>query len=280
MSYISLEIKDYSIRCEVKPEITSILSPDDLPLIFEVYPITAHKVVFSTELLPGTWALWGTFRDHNATIKTKKGILLKELIYDYQKEDLEIYEFWDYFTKMNKNTRGLILGAGDGTWGEWVMGIDENNIGCYMIEGSIDIFKELIHSQGRKNNTILFNDIVSPDGEDYIFYDADEGFSSINPDYQKNFKTPNIEKSYKRTSKKFSDLLDTIGKIDWIRFDVEGIDYDLIKSVDPETFRNMKMIQIEHLHMEEEKINDLDTIFMGLGFHKITFWIDTVYLKF
>ena len=43
------------------------------------------------------WASWDEIRDVNSSVETCDGFVLKEFNYNYESEDLLIYEFWDYF---------------------------------------------------------------------------------------------------------------------------------------------------------------------------------------
>lgn len=278
MSYIKIDIIDDSIRCEISDRILDILSYDDMPLSFEVLPVTNSEIVYKTELNKSMWASWKPFRDHNARVLTKNGILLKEFNYDYRKEDLEIYEFWDYFTKINKTSIGLILGAGDGTWGEWVKGVLDNDVECYLVEASDISFDKLEKTYNNKSKIHCIKELISTDGIDYKFYNQG-GLSTINSEYLSNFNEGVTTDVVIKKSKKFSDLLKDIGKIDWIRFDVEGIDYDLIMSIDSEYYKKLKMIQYEHHNLEKYKKEKIEDLFINIGFDKFEFNIDTIFIK-
>ena len=283
MSYITLRVENKALFCRTS-NLENIISSDDAPLYFKVYPYMGEKILYECELSSNMWASYDSYRNIKARIYTKSGILLKEYKYQYENDenhpDYELDEFWDYFSKYNKDSIGLIIGAGDGTWGEWVRGVNENNVKCHLVEASkgtfnnlTDIYKNIFYAK-------LYNLVISNNGLDCTFYenDVDDGFNTIDMNFlMKN--NLSISKSEVRKTKSISELLKEVGKIDWIRFDVEGVDYDLITSISPDYFKNIKMLQYEHLHLEPEKIKIIDNILINKGFRKIVFKIDTIFIK-
>lgn len=287
MSYITLEIRDDLVYAEVKSNVLDILSPYDLPLYLQVISINNLKIYETIDLIPGQWKTYHKgFRDKNFRIITKNNVVLRELIYDYKNESspLYLYEFWDYFTKTNKNLTGLILGAGNGLWGEWVKGVIENEINCYLVEGSFESFRELKTFYGLNKNLILINEIISKDGAVYKFYDHNGGWNTIEPDYLINTMSEDELKNIsfnveQRKSKSLGSLLNEINEVNWIRFDLEGIDYDLIMMLNLNQFKNLKMVQYEHLGLSEDKKNSVEKKFLSSGYDVLKFNIDTIFLK-
>jgi hypothetical protein len=283
MSYIKLEVRDNVVFCEITYKVNEILSDDNFPLYFQVLTIDNSKIIESIQMEIGTWRTYCKgFRDVNFRVVNKNDVVLRELIYDYQKENqpLYLYEFWDYFTKLNKNLTGVVLGAGNGLWGEWVKGVLDNNIKCFLIEGSKKLFKDLKSSHGNSKNFTLINELISIDGADYDFYDHGGGYNSININYIKNCgEILNDFQIEKRKTKEINLLLNEIGNFDWLRFDLEGIDYELIMSLNLENISKLKMIQYEHLDLDIEKRTNVENKFKSLGYKIIVFGIDTVFIK-
>lgn len=285
MSYICLDyIEDY-IFCEINTEVTNFLPNHFFPLFFQVLTVDNSKIIETYEMNSGTWRKYYGFRDKNFRVVTNNNKILRELKYDYKKETyapnaLRLYEFWDYFTKLNSDTVGLILGAGDGTWGEWVKGVLENNVNCYLVEGSDKYFELLKLFHGNKKNLSLIHHLVSLDGEHYDFYDFSDGDNSISEDFllSRGIDTEGLTKTKQKT-KKFSDLLDEIGIVHWIRFDLEGVDFELVMSLELNNLPSLVMIQYEHLNLELEKRNMIYEKFSPFGFSKLEFDIDTILIK-
>lgn len=280
MGYIDIKMDSNDVYCEISHDIINIIDKKKLPLKFKVCGLVDNNnIYYETELSGGMWAKYSGIRDIRVLIFTKDNVLIKEKKYSYELENLKLYEFWEYYCKLNKNYKFLILGSGNGNWGEWCNPIIENNIKCHLVEGDEDEFKKLKNSYEKFENVRMYNIFLSSDGKDYNFYKLNNGFSSINLSYleKNNLKTNNIQKVKTIDIKTFLSILEDI---DCIRFDVEGIDYDLIKSIDDDVFNNLKFVQYEHMNLEEKKIKEIDELFINKGFKKIDFEIDTVYIKY
>jgi hypothetical protein len=122
---ISLRFENEKISCEISHDVKINLT--HFPLKFRVLQLITGKVIWETELNPGMWAHWENARDVQISIETNDGVVLRSWNYDYSIGNLPIYEFWDYFCKLNKNSIGLILGAGNGTWGNGLSLLTENH---------------------------------------------------------------------------------------------------------------------------------------------------------
>jgi len=278
MSYIKIDLTKDGFKCNISNNINNFLNPEHFPLKFKVCDLMEKITFYECKLNGGMWASCGKYRDLKAQVFTKDGILLKERKYSYIDEDLELYEFWDYFCKMNKDKIGLIVGSGDGSWGEWVESVNENKIDCHLVEASITIFEELESNYKNSFNFKLYNDVITKDGLDCKFYNISDGLSSTNVEYLNKNGISYSDYEIRKT-KEINKFLSEIGKIDWIRFDVEGIDYDLITTINPDYFNDLIMIQYEHMNLEKEKQEEIEKIFISKNFKKLTFDIDTIFIK-
>ena len=277
---IKIEIRDCKLHCEISNDL--IISENHFPLKFKVKELITNRTIWETELVPGMWSTWNWFRDVNASVETCNGIVLKEFNYNYEIEGLLIYEFWDYFCTINKNSIGLILGCGNGTWGEWVVPVNRENMICHLVEASRDTFQNLTETCKDSKNFILYNDVITTDGLDCNFYEGiinGDGLNSTNFEYLKKIDGGENLKSELRKTKSITDLLKEIGKVDWIRLDIEGSDYDILKKIPREYLENLIMIQYENYHLSEEKKQEIDNIILPLGFRKLVFDIDIIYYK-
>lgn len=275
---IRINIKDGKIICEVSNDIT--ISDRHLPLKFKVSELISNNTIWEISLNPGMWASWDDVRDLNFSVSTSDDILLKELNYNYECEDLLIYEFWDYFCRLNKNTSGLILGAGNGNWGEWVIPINRELIKCHLVEASKKTFSKLSDTYKNSKQMILHNDVITKDGLDCKFYEGnDDGLNTINLEYLKKIESGENPSSEMRKTKSINDLLNEIGRVDWIRIDIEGSDYDIIKKIPIYYLNELIMIQYEHYHLSDEKREEIDSIILPMGFKKLVYNIDTIYYK-
>lgn len=276
---INIKIANDQIICTVSND--AKINQSHFPLKFQAVQLVTNKIVWEAELNLNSWASWNSIRDVNFRVVTKNDIILKEINYDYSNENLDIYEFWDYFCRINKKSTGLILGAGDGTWGEWVIPVNREKINCHLVEATDSTFLKLKEAYSYNFNFKLHNYLISIDGLEYKFYegDHDDGLNTINHDYLKKINGEVSSNFVIKKSKSILELLKEIGKIDWIRVDLEGIDYEILKKIPTAYLKSLIMIQYEHLYLSDDKINELDNIIIPLGFKKITYNIDTIYTK-
>jgi len=276
---INFKITNDSMTCSISND--AKINQSHFPLKFQVLQLVTNKIIWETELALGTWASWNAIRDVNFKVLTKNNIVLKEINYDYANENLDIYEFWDYFCRINKKSKGLILGAGDGTWGEWVIPVNREKINCHLVEASDSTFLKLKETYSYNFNFTLHNSLISIDGLEYKFYEGNHHncLNTINYDYLKKANSEATSNFITKKSKSILDLLKEIGNIDWIRIDLEGIDYEILKKIPTNYLKSLILIQYEHQYLSNDKRNELDNIIIPLGFRKITYDIDTIYTK-
>ena len=279
---IKIEIVDYQIKCTIGDEL--MIPIEHFPLKFKILELITNNVIWEVNLEKNMWATWSgknVIRDVTAIVTTSQNIILKEFKYNYEHENLLIYEFWDYFCRINKNTCGLILGCGDGTWGEWVTPVNREGIKCHLVEGSKKTFDKLSKTYQNDTKMTLHNDLITVDGLNCNFYEGGytDGLNTTNFDYLKKID-PNANSIFNLTkTKSILNFLDEIGKIDWIRLDIEGSDYEIIKAIPKKYLKNLIMVQYEHYLLPDSKRFEIDEILLPMGFKKLIYYIDTIYYK-
>jgi hypothetical protein len=166
--------------------------------------------------------------------------------------------------------------------GEWVIPVNRESLECHLVEASESTFCQLVETYGENPKFKLHNKLVSTDGSDYKFYEGEhsDGLNTINFEYLKKIDSSANENFTWKKSVCINDLISEIGPINWLRMDLEGIDYDIIKSLDLEFIQTLTMLQYEHFLLQEEKREEIDSILIPLGFTKFVFNIDTIYVKF
>ena len=254
------------------------------PLKFAVKNIVTGEDLWSCHMQPGTWASYPSFRDLHFTLHTSDGVLLREKRYSYVDEDLEFYEFWDLFCRTHSQSVGLVLGAGNGKWGEWVSPVIQNAISCHLVEGDVHAYEQLEISYRERQHISTHNLVVTEKGGEVRFYEHPYGkgsaLNTTNLEYMKKVDAEVSDPSFSvRSSVSLAELLENIGRIDWMRVDLEGIDADLILSLPVSYLISLTMIQFEHEHVDPEKLSIIDGIFLGAGYKKFSFELDTTYLR-
>lgn len=295
--YIKINVVDDKIKCTVSEKILDVLDKKYLPLKFKVYSQISENVLYECDLMGGMWSIYNTYKNVFVKIFTNNNILLRRYECSYLEDfynDAGLYEFWDYYIKTNKSSVGVIIGCGDGEWGEWTLPVNEHEIKCHLIEASENTFERLKKNYKNKKYANLYNLIITKDGKKCNFYDVnlDDGLSTTNLNYLKNILSSNSSSHFnfnfddinfgvikERNSIKINDFLEIINDFDWLRIDAEGIDYDLIMSIDNKFLNKLKMIQYEHLDLEKYKQEEISILLGRFGFRKIVYKIDTIFVK-
>lgn len=276
---IKIEIIDNQIKGEILSDFT--LDEGRYPLKFRVWEEISNNLVWETDLYPGTWASFPNKTDIKITIETSDGVVLEEREYHHSFHDCPLYRFWDYFCKTNRDSIGVIFGAGDGTWGEWVLPIHREKTRCHLVEANKEDFEKLKATYGERLLYKLHDDLISAEGgrcEFHIMENA-SGVHTIDLDYSKKWVGEFKYKTIQMESVSVLDFLKKIGQVDYIRIDLEGIDYDIIKKIPVDYVKNLKFIQFEHWGLPANKIQELNIFFSTLGFKKFIHKIDTIYYR-
>ena len=279
--YLEFKTEDNGIKFLVSQEVP--LPDSCFPLKFSARNIVNNAVIWETDLNKGMWASYPGTRDLNFAVRTKQGILLREKMYSYSDENLELYEFWDLFCRINPNSVGLILGCGDGEWGEWVTPVNRERIRCHLVEASTYTFARLNKLYGGKDHVVLHNLVITENGGEVDFFEYFEqgsGLNTTNIEYLKKIDPSASSLSpNSRNSVSLYSFLSSIEKINWMRIDLEGIDADLILSLPVDFLTALDMVQFEHYHLESIYLDKIDNIFIHSGFKKMVHNIDTIYIK-
>jgi len=174
------------------------------------------------------------------------------------------------------------FGCGNGRWGEWVVPVNRESLECHLVEASENTFRQLVETYGGNPKIKLHNKLVTVDGLDCKFYEGQhsDGLNTINFEYLRKIDSTADENFTWKKSVGIRDLISEIGPINWLRMDLEGIDFDIMKSLDLEFIRSLSMLQYEHFHLQEEKREEIDSIMIPLGFTKLVYNIDTIWVKF
>lgn len=277
---IKIKNDDEIIRCDVSTDF--LLDNSKFPIKFRVWEEVSNNLIWETELFENMWASFPNKKDIKITVETIDGIILEEKKYHHSVHGCPIYNFWDYFCKMNKDSVGVVFGAGDGTWGEWVLPVNREKIKCHLIEANENDFKKLFSIYGTNLQYKLYNHLITTNGGECEFYiiKNNDGIHTTNLEYLNEWVGGGYEyNTLKKDSVSIKNFLSDVGQVDWIRIDLEGIDYDIIKEIPTEFLKNLKFLQFEHWGLSIDKSNELDNIFYSFGFKKLLHKIDTIYYK-
>jgi FkbM family methyltransferase len=267
----------FSFRVELDPRLEKIIKD---PLKIKFLPISKTEG-WETLISPGQWTSWngGVCSRWDIEIRDFYDRLLFQRTYDSLYDGSEIDKFFNLFCKMNPNSKGIVIGSHDGTWGHWVQSVLNKETECIIVEGSKDQYNKLEKTYGEKENCILINEIISSDGGEVEWYSGGDGYTdSLILDIHRKFLKGEDPKRNTRKSVDINELIENYNyqDFDWLHTDVEGYDSDLIMSLK----YHPRMIVFENEHVISlGKYSPLIDRLDELGYSIIEFGIDTIAIR-
>lgn len=259
-------------------DLNKILPNDVLPLKIKFVKCITNEITFEFETNGNSWFDKNNFYFEDIFVYSKDNLLLWE-------QKWNIYEEQEYcFFKLlnsHKNTNGIVIGAHDGTYGEWVTMIDNEKNNLLLIEPTTNQYEKLTRSFGDKKNIKLIKTLVSTEGGDVDFYEGPTGFfNSMNVDHLKKYTfEDNIIKSKISSISMIELLKEHENNLDWIHIDTEGYDAKLILSVKNEKHLLPRLIVFEHNHITIEESHELELFFKNENYKLIKFEDNTFAIK-
>jgi hypothetical protein len=155
----------------------------------------------------------------------------------------------------NKGAKGIAIGTHDGTTGEWVEPLRSGLVEAFLVEASIPQYKSLVENYSEIYKCFPLFSLITPDGGDCEFFESPDGFTnSVIKNHVLNYSS-DVTKVVKK-SKSLNDLICETGlsdEIKWLHLDVEGIDADLVMSLDESRVKLPEFIIYESLNLPMEK---------------------------
>jgi FkbM family methyltransferase len=155
------------------------------------------------------------------------------------------------------------VGANVGLWTEYVESVS-NVKHVYMIEPNLNALDILHKSFQDKNHTIIPNALSSVNGELTFFINEENSLiSSVVKDHQNSFGGTNLKNQYTVNSIRFDTFLEKYGieKINLMKIDIEGAEYELFDSMGQKEFDIIDNILFEyHLSTERTLERDVNNI--------------------
>lgn len=226
---------------------------ENLPLKLKLKNIVTEEIHYEVDLNPNAWAHW-----------TGAELITDVLIYDstnnliFEKK-WDVTEFGDsvekdlwYYLKGRKNrgveSNGLVIGTHDGRNGHWIYPILEGLSRATLIDGSDKQYLELQKNYSKNQFVETKNLIVTTDGLDVEWYQGGEGYTdTVVKELIESWVTNDTIIKTHRPSISINQLMSE-NQYDWLHLDVEGIDGDLILSLE----QRPNVIIYESMNLSEE----------------------------
>lgn len=245
----------------------------ELPLNIKVMSCVTGDVTYNVETNGNIWLEKNNFYFEDIKIYSKNGVLVWQKLWDILEE--EEYKFFKLLNSY-KNSKGIVVGAHDGTYGEWITMLNNPNNELLLIEPAEPQFNKLKKTFADKKNVKLLNILVSCEGGEIEFYEERSGFfNSTNKAHLENFFKPDTIKVVKKNSISLVQLLQEnfVNCLDWLHFDTESYDAQLILSLKNHPNLLPKTIVFEHNHLKSDEKYELE-IFLRQENYKIKIFND------
>jgi hypothetical protein len=209
--------------------------------------IISNEIHLTQFLSSNTWCKWsGAELITDVLVYTQDDKLIHHHKWDIVSYGDEIEKsLWFYLKtrkELNLKSNGLVIGTHDGRNGHWIYAIKENLSNALLIDGSDKQFSELQKNYKGVQNIKMMNTIVTVNGGTVEWYQGGEGYtdtvvSDLIHDWLEDSQITKVQKE----SISFVELTNQ-NDFDWIHLDVEGIDGDLILSLEklPNVMLNYK----------------------------------------
>jgi hypothetical protein len=229
--------------------------PFETPIRFEVRHGITGDVVWDSELMCGHWSQYN-YPDSSypvARLISRSGVTLIEYKWNTMIDGDDIHKFFTLWAKNNPGSKGIAIGTHDGSSGEWVEPVRAGILEAYLVEASLKQYRDLVDNYRNVSNTYTLMTLVTADGGNYDFFEGENGYTnSVIPDitnrYQKDVK------HVKMPSISITNLILNLkleNDLDWLHLDTEGLDADLLMSIDDSVVKLPKIIIFEVVNLSD-----------------------------
>jgi|LakMenE18May11ns_1017448.scaffolds.fasta_scaffold9812501_1 hypothetical protein len=254
---------------ETKVQVSSIstLPPEDFPLTALFAKTITGEFGWETKILPGHWCTWkgGSTGQWDTTITTARGKTIAGNKFNVELDGDFIEKSLWYFVKNKPHSKGMVIGSHDGSFGHWVYPVFQGLTDAILIEGSLAQYDKVSKNYETNSNVKCIHQIVTTDGSDVEWFEGGEGYTDtvVKSVIDKFLNDSQVTKT-NRSSISINELIknEADGELDWIHFDVEGYDADLIMAME----YRPTIIIFETMHFSVDKFNELKRWFAAFGY--------------
>lgn len=255
----SFEHSEGYVMIRLSHESADYYNQNQFPLYFIIKSLSG-QVIWNSELRPGTWS---TFSPISCTeievIDSLGNQILKWNWHPFVHGDLCHQKFYIWALN-NRGTNGLAIGTHNGMTGEWVVPVNKGLLKATLVEASEPQYNDLKKYYNAKKWVHCKQALVTSHGKKTIFFEGltDGQTNSISETNIRFHLSENLITQSLRDSISVNQLiLETSlrGKVDWIHLDLEGVDGEIIYSIDKSLLP--KMLLFESLHMSPQYNEEL-----------------------
>jgi hypothetical protein len=238
----------------------------NFPLYFLVTDLFG-KSIWETTLFPGWFSQWQWLTWTKAKIIDSCGNCLWEWEWNPLRDGCVCHQIFHLWSQKNRGSFGIAIGTHDGTFGEWVGPVNSGILKALLIEGSESNFKLLENNYGKKGWVSTENKLITKDGGDVVFYEGGSGHTNsvLKSHIQITVNENNINETFKKSESLIS-LLEKNTETKWLHIDVEGIDDDLILSMEGYDHLLPELIVYEHESLSNRREQNLHDFLSSKGY--------------
>lgn len=232
---------------------------NQLPLRFLVKSLNGN-VLWNTELYYGYWSQYFEISCTEAEIIDSLGNkLLSWKWHPFVNGDLCHQKFYIWSLK-NRAANGIAIGTHNGMSGEWVIPVNSGLLKATLVEASEPQFTDLKKYYNGKKWVDCKKIVISTNGEDVVFFEGltNGQTNSISEHTIKKHLSDDYIVRTNRPSTSINNLIKEVsdkGKVKWLHLDLEGMDGEIIFSIEKNLLP--EVLLFESLHLEEQYYNDL-----------------------
>ena len=227
----------------------------NFPLYYVVTDIFG-KTIWETTLDSNVFSLWQWPTWSKIKIIDSKGNQIYNWEWDPIKDGCICHQLFYLWSINNRGSFGIAIGTHDGTTGEWVGAVNNGTLQALLVEASDKQYSKLTEFYSGKNWVKCEQKLITVDGLDTIFYETGSGhINSVKQSHITHSNTP-INEVYK-SSHSLISLLESNPNYKWLHLDVEGIDADLILSLNGRDDLLPEVLIYEHESLSESVENSI-----------------------
>ena len=244
----------------------------NLPLRLIIKKHVSGEEQWSTNLNDNWFATFPSTEMYDVVITDNKNNIVYTKKWDIMEHGNHFYKsLWLYNKSIISNgkfPKGLVIGTHDGEFGEWVPIAMKRESKIVLVEASDKQFNRLKNNY--KNNSLVspIQNLITTNGGEVEFFEGGEGYTnSVVEGVIRSWETEEI-KSTKRSSISITDLIlnECNGQIDWLHLDVEGLDAELIMSIDETKVQLPNFIIFEDHNLSIDKKNEIYSWLRNKGY--------------
>jgi len=253
-----------SIKVEIKKNKIEFDSLLNLPLKFVIKSSVNGNIIWDCEIPSGTWCSYPFAENCTVEIIDAEGKNMFLWEWNQISDGDFSNSFFLLWARKNKGAKGIAIGTHDGTSGEWVVPTREGLLESFLVEASFPQYLDLVNNYRGISNCCPILSLVTPDGGDTEFFECEGGFTNtILPEISKKY-APDSSTRKMLPSRSINAIIEELNlekDLKWMHLDVEGIDADLIMSIDEKRVVLPEIIIYENLNLDEIKKSEISKWF-------------------